>query len=137
LVEHEHKVWGTIDVPEGVERLSFTAVSRAYARKPDDALEAPDSIQRFLKTNGRIFSLAVDAISDPLRYAPGSQTAIVHVTGRSFPDETEMQADVEGLEASRRTLSQQRQAEARIEFTADRMKTTHQLQLATVEEAQQ
>jgi hypothetical protein len=137
LAEHEHKVWSTIPRPDGVESIALTGVSRSYARHPDDAAEAADSIERFLKTNGRLFTLGVDAISDTLRFASGSKTAIVHITGRAFPEQAEMLADAAGLEASRQTLAQQRESEARNEFMPDRMKTTHQLRVPTRQEQQQ
>lgn len=137
LAEHEHKVWSAIERPEGCETITLTGVSRSYARHPDDTLEVADSIERFLKTNSRLFSLGVDAISDTLRFAPGSKTAIVRVAGRTFPEQAEMLADTEGLEASRKTLAQQRESEARTEFLPDRMKTTHQLRVPTREEQRQ
>jgi hypothetical protein len=134
LAEHEHEVWATIPRPEGVETITLTGVSRAYRNHPDDAAEAPDSIERFLKTNGRLFSLGVDAISDTLRFGSGGKTAIVRITGRTFPEPSDMLADAEGFEASRKTLAQQRETEARNEFQPDRLKITHQLRVPTKEE---
>lgn len=137
LVEFEAKVWETLPRPEGVETISLQGVSRSYRNHPDDTLEAPESVERFLKTNSRLFTLGVDAISDTLRFAAGGKTVIVRVAGRSFPDESEMLADAEGLEASRKALAQQRASEARMEFTPDRLKTSHQLQVATQEQPRQ
>ena len=136
LAEHEHKVWSTVARPEGVEVVTLTGVSRSYARHPDDAQEAADSIERFLKTNASLFRLGVDGISEPLRHGASGKTAVVRVTGRSFPEQTEMLADAEGLETSRKTLAQQRETEARNEFQPDRMKITHQLQVPTRDEQQ-
>jgi len=134
VAEFEHEVWDTIPRPEGVETIKLEGVSRSYARHPDDSQEAPDSIERFLKTNAQLMSLGVDAVSDALRFVRGAKDAIVRITARSFPDESEMLADADGLEASRKTLAQQREAEARLEFMPDRMKTSHQLQVPTRQE---
>jgi len=137
LAEHEHEVWDKIPRPEGVETITLKNVSRSYRNHPDDAAEAADSIERFLKTNPRLFSLGVDAISDTQRFGAGGKTVIVRMTGRTFPDPSEMLADAEGLEASRKTLAQQRESEARNEFQPDRLKTTHQLRVPTKEEQRQ
>ena len=137
LAEHEHEVWATIPRPEGVETVTLSGVSRSYRNHPDDAAEAADSIERYLKTNTRLFSLGVDAISETQRFGSGGKTAIVRITGRTFPEESEMLADADGLEASRKTLAQQRENEARNEFQPDRLKTTHQLRVPTKAEQQQ
>jgi len=136
LAEHEHKVWATVPRPEGVETVTLSGVSRSYARHPDDAQEAADSIERFLKTNASLFRLGVDGISETLRHGASGKTAVVRITGRSFPEQAEMLADAEGLETSRKTLAQQRETEARNEFQPDRMKITHQLQVPTRDEQQ-
>jgi len=136
LGEYEHLVWKDVSLPEGARRLDLKGVSHSYARKPDNALEAPESIERFLKTNGAIFRLAVDAISEPLRHAVSSQSVVVEVTGRSFPDKAVMLADPASLEMSRNQLAAQRQNEASANFAPDIIKSTHDLKLVVKPDAE-
>ncbi len=130
LAEYEHLVWKDIPLPGGARRIELKDVSHAYARKPDDALEAANSIERFLKTNGAIFRLGVDAISEPLRHAASNQSVVVEVVGRSFPDKAVMLGDPASLEVARNQLAAQRQNEANASFAADIVKTSHHLKLA-------
>jgi hypothetical protein len=130
LAEFEGKVWSEVPVPDGVKRLTLDGVRKSYARKPDGE-EAADSIERFLKSNGSVFQLAVDAVSQPLRHPASNQTAIVRVTGRSFPEKSEMLANRDSMDLSRRQLATQKQMESmQAGADVDGLKASHQLKVA-------
>jgi len=130
LAEFEHLVWKDVPLPEGGRHVVLTGVSRAYARKPDDAAEKADSIERFLKTSPAVFRLAVGAISEPLKHGSSSQSAVVAVTGRSFPDKAAMLADSASMEATRAQLAAQRQNEARADLMSpEKVKASHELKV--------
>ncbi len=128
LATFEHLVWADVTVPDGVQRLTLEGVRRSAMRHPDPADDAA-SIQRFLKSNGAIFQLAVDAISKPLAHAASRSSAIVRVSRRTFPEHTEMPADPEGMNESRRQLVALRRFECSQGFSAEALKASHQLRV--------
>jgi hypothetical protein len=134
IAEYERQVWAGLELAEGARRISLTDVPRTYFSDPDDEQEAPDSIERFLKTNTSLFRLAQGSISEPLRHAASGQTALVLVAGRRFPDKQAMLADAEGMARSRGMLSTQRESESRQAFIAEKVKVAHQLQIPVRDE---
>lgn len=133
LAEFEHLAWATIARPEGSELRVFQGVSRGYARL-DEGEEPEDGLTRFLKTNGQIFRMSVGTITEPLRHAASGQTAVVHVTGRRFPEMAAMFDDAEGLANARRSLSTQREQAAHERFSPENLKLSHGLKIAVPEE---
>jgi hypothetical protein len=129
IAEHERQVWETLELPDGARKLTLTDVPRTYYSEPDDALEAADSVERFVKSNTSLFRLAVGSVSETLRHAASGQSVLVLVTGRRYPDQSVMLADAEGMTRSRGMLATQRESEVRQGFVAERVKVAHQLQL--------
>jgi hypothetical protein len=129
IAEHEHLEWAEVPLPANARRVELKGVPHNYQRTLDGE-EAADSVERFLKTDQRVFRIAVDALSDPLRHGPSGSSVVVRVAGRAFPPKEAMLADPESLETSRTQLAAQRQSEARQAFSAERMKLSHELSLA-------
>lgn len=133
VAEFEHLAWDALGPPDGATSITLNGVPRSYGRLLDGEEDA-DSIERFIKTNGSVYRLAVDGVSIALRHAASEQTVIVRVMGTSLPPMDEMFADNDGMENSRRLLASQRQIAARQEFNADSIAASHGLQIVVVEE---
>jgi len=131
--EFEHLVWDSVARPEGARIVPFAGIARSYRMHPSSD-ETATSIERRLKTAGEVFRLAVDSVSDTIRHAPTSESAAVIIRARSFPPQTDMGADLAGLNQSRTTLSRQRENEARGNFAPDAVAASHKLRVADISE---
>lgn len=128
VAEFEGQVWDGVPRPAGAQQLDFAGVSKAYARNPGGPEEAT-SVERLLKTSPLVFRLAVGAVSEPIRHAAGSQSAVVRVKARSFPPQDGMLADEEGLNAARRALAAERRRDAQMALTGDLLAASRNLRV--------
>jgi hypothetical protein len=135
VAEFEHLAWDKVPHPEGARVINFAGVPRSYVRKPSGD-EEPTSVERQLKVSSAVFRLGVNAVSEPVRHAPSSSTAIVIVRSRSFPERSEMLADPAGMDTSRRQLSAQREAEARNALAPESLMASRNLKVAVIEPRQ-
>lgn len=126
LAQYEHRAWEDLVVAGlasgGIrERISFDDVPRSWRQLNT----APDidrtTLEYYVKTNGRVFQLAVDSITDVLRHVTGKQSVIVRVAERGFPAKAAMFADAEGMERARERLSAVRASEFMLELMPDRL----------------
>jgi len=131
VAEFEHLAWDKVQRPGNARVISFAGVSKAYVRHPDGD-EEPTSIERYLKVNSAVFRLGVNAISQPLRHVPSSQSAIVIVRARNAPERADMLADSAGMEAARRALGSQREAEAQNAASPVALMASHNLKVAEI-----
>jgi hypothetical protein len=130
VAEFEHLVWADVPRPEGTREVSFKDVSRSYARKPNGD-EPVASIERMIKISPEIYRLGVDAVSSLIRRGASNESAAVIIRARSFPEQTAMAADSEGLERSRNTLSSQRRYEySQANLSPDAVVASHKLKLS-------
>jgi len=129
VAEFEHLVWDDVPRPEGSRLVEFTGVPRSYSKNPTGE-EDPASVERQLKTSALVFRLGAEAVSEPIRHAPTSQTSIVLVRARSFPPQADMLADQAGMEAARKALSSQREAEAQRELAPEALMASRHLLVA-------
>lgn len=136
--QDEHRVWDELVAEyverEAVERMTFEDVSRSYAQDPD-AGDEPGSREYFVKSNASLKSLGVDAVSQRLRHAPSGATFVVRVDDRTFPDESAMYDDEDGLMAARSVMVGERQRTVSTELMdTEQMKRDYQLEVVEQDE---
>ncbi len=129
----ERLVWDAVPRPAGALAQTLGGVAKSYARKPTGPEEA-GSLERLLKTSPAIFRLAVDSVSDIIRHAATTQSAVVRITGRSFPEQSAMLADQAGMDLSRKALGQQRRMEAQMALAAGPLMASRKLEVSEPEQ---
>ena len=135
LAEFEAQVHEQVPLPDSVRRIELTDVPRSYAVSPDPA-DAPDSLERFIKSSPAVFQLGVGTLSEPLRHAASASSVVVRVTARRFPEQQDMAADAAGLAAARQSLGFQRRSEAAAELAPERVAAAHELELPVEDDSE-
>ena len=126
LAPYEHRAWDELAeaaLADGraSERVSFAAVSKSWRLQNTDAEVDRTTLEYYVKSNGRVFQLAVDTLSDVLRHITAKQSVVVRVTARAFPEMSVMLADNEGMEKARLRLSTTAAAEFQLELLPERL----------------
>lgn len=116
LQPFEHRAWEelvTAALAEGRarERLSYEGVSRAWRVENSGADLDRTTLDYYVKSNPRVFQMAVDGVTDVLRHVSGKASLVVRVAQRRFPDQSAMHASKESMERARQSLSAARRGE--------------------------
>jgi len=134
IAEHEKDVWDGLVTALGdsVERVSFQGVPRSYRNDLDPEERDPADLEQFLKSNFAIFQLEEGAITDVLRLPVANLSAVVQVTGRSFPPKSEMLTpeNEESMLAARQQQSFESLMQLQLEFEPAAIMASHDLLVA-------
>lgn len=127
LAEFEQRAWDEL-VGEALssggasERLAMDAVPRSWRQKHTGPDVDRTTVEYFVKSNGRVFQLAENGITDVLRHVTGKQSVVVRVAARGFPEMAAMLADETGMQQARDRLASIRVTEWQVSLMPERMK---------------
>jgi hypothetical protein len=126
LAPYEHRAWdelaqAALDSGGVSERVGFDGVPKSWRASNTDPDIDRTTLEYYVKSNGRVFQLAEDSLSDVLRHVTGNQSVVVRVTGRSFPDKAAMFADEDGMETARQRLAAVGATESLMALLPDRL----------------
>jgi hypothetical protein len=126
LAPFEHRAWdelaqASLDSGGATERVAFGEVPKSWRANNTDPDIDRTTLEYYVKSNGRVFQLGEDSLSDVLRHVTGKQSAVVRVTSRAFPDMPTMFADEDGMETARQRLAAVGATEAMLATLPDRL----------------